>query len=432
MVSKRLGDQQAALLVDGRTHIAKMPLDRPLRYTVLGAGLLQGSGFTLNPSGVTPGTEENPMTTTDTDTSTTIDTAAAQITTTEVDPAELEAFIGQVAADAATAMHAASVSLGDKLGLWAALAKGPATTAELAERTGLDARYLDDWLKAQYVSGYARHDRNSGRFSLTPAQAAVLADPAAATYLAGASTLAGVLYHDAPLAINAFRTGAGVGWHRHHDDLFTGTERLFRPGYAANLVQSWIPALDGVEDRLLSGARVADVGCGFGASTILLAQAYPNSTITGFDYHEASIEAARQRAQEAGVADRVRFEVAAAADFPGTGYDLVCIFDALHDMGDPVGGAAHIREVLAPGGTFMFVEPMAGETLDDNVNVVGRMFYSVAPFVCTAHARSQGGPLALGNQVADATWERLMREAGFTGFRRATETPFNRIYEVRP
>lgn len=348
------------------------------------------------------------------------------------DPAELERFIGQVASDAATAMHAASVSLGDKLGLWAALAAAPATPAELAARTGLDARYLDDWLKAQYVSGYAEHDDRTGQFSLSPAQAAVLADPGAPTYLAGASTLAGVLYHDAPLALEAFRTGGGVGWHRHHDDLFTGTERLFRPGYAANLVSAWIPALDGVDEKLRTGARVADVGCGFGASTILLAQAYPNSTFVGFDYHETSVAAARDRAAGAGSPANLQFETASASDFPGTDYDLICIFDALHDMGDPVGAARHIRSTLSPSGTFMFVEPMAGESLADNANVVGRMFYSVAPFICTAHARSQDGPLALGNQVADSTWQRLMGEAGFSRFRRATETPFNRIYEVRP
>ena len=349
-----------------------------------------------------------------------------------IDPGELERFVGQVATDCATAMHAASVSLGDKLGLWTALAQGPATPTELAERTGLDARYLDDWLKAQYVSGYAGHDATTGRFSLSAEQAAVLADPSAPTYLAGAATLAGVLHRDDALTIEAFRTGRGIGWHEHHGDLFSGTERLFRPAYAANLVDAWIPALDGVEARLRAGGKVADVGCGFGASTILLAQAFPASTIVGFDYHEASIEAARDRAAAAGVADRVTFEVAAASDFPGTGYDLICIFDALHDMGDPVGAARHIKDALAPTGTFMFVEPMAGETLDDNVNIVGRMFYSVAPFVCTAHARSQHGPHELGNQVPDSTWDALTREAGFSRFRRACETPFNRIYEVRP
>jgi SAM-dependent methyltransferase len=363
---------------------------------------------------------------------TTDDTTDATTDATSIDPGELERFVGQVATDCATAMHAASVSLGDKLGLWTALAQRPATPTELAHRTGLDARYLDDWLKAQYVSGYAGHDATTGRFSLSAEQAAVLADPSAPTYLAGAATLAGVLHRDDALAIEAFRTGRGIGWHEHHGDLFSGTERLFRPAYAANLVDAWIPALDGVEARLRAGGKVADVGCGFGASTILLAQAFPACTIVGFDYHEASIEAARDRAAAAGVADRATFEVATASDFPGAGYDLICIFDALHDMGDPVGAARHIKGALASTGTFMFVEPMAGETLDDNVNIVGRMFYSVAPFVCTAHARSQHGPHELGNQVPDSTWDALTREAGFSRFRRACETPFNRIYEVRP
>jgi len=352
-------------------------------------------------------------------------------TQTAVDPAELEAFTGQVAGDVVAAFHAASVSLGDKLGLWEELARGPATVAELAARTDCDARYLEDWLSAQYVSGYCERD-DDGRFSLTPAQAAVLADPGAATYLAGATTLAGVLFRDDTLALEAFRSGRGVAWHEHHPDLFAGTERLFRPGYAANLVASWIPALDGVGERLERGIAVADVGCGYGASTILMAQAYPRSSFVGYDYHEPSIEAARERAKAAGVADRVRFEVASAADYPGTGFGLVCVFDALHDLGDPVGAARHVRVSLAEGGTFLLVEPMAGEDLDANLNPVGRMFYSVAPFICTANARAQHGPHELGNQVPDEVWRRLLAQAGFGRFRRAAETPFNRIFEARP
>jgi SAM-dependent methyltransferase len=346
-------------------------------------------------------------------------------------PTEVERFLGTVAADLAAACHAASVALGDKLGLWAALAQGPATATELAGRTGYDAGYLSDWLAAQYVSGYCGRDAD-GQFALSPAQAAVLADPDAPTYLAGAATLAGVLFKDDSLAAEAFRTGAGIGWQEHHVDLFVGTERLFRPGYAANLVGSWIAALDGVAQRLDRGITVADVGCGFGASTVLMAQAYPNSRFVGIDSHPESITAARERALTAGVADRVEFLVAGAGDFPGEGYGLVCIFDALHDMGDPVGAAAHIRRSLAPEGTFLLVEPMAGECLDDNVGLVGRMFYSFAPVICRPHARSEHGPHELGNQVPDSQWCELLTEAGFSRFRRATETPFNRIFEVRP
>lgn len=347
------------------------------------------------------------------------------------DPAAVEQFLGAVATDVATTFHAASVAVGDKLGLWTALAQGPASPEELGERTGCDPRYLQDWLAAQYVSGYCERDTDA-RFRLSPAQAAVLADPSAPTYLAGAAVLAGVLYKDDTLALEAFRTGAGIPWRAHHDDLFSGTERLFRPGYAANLVASWIPALDGVAERLTAGATVADIGCGYGASTILMAQAYPASEFLGVDSHPASIEAARERAAEAGVTDRVRFEPAGAADYPGTGYDLVCIFDALHDMGDPVGAARHIRESLAPDGTFLLVEPMAGERLEDNASVVGRMFYSCSPFICRPHARSEHGPHELGNQVPDSTWRELLDQAGFTRFRRATETPFNRVFEARP
>jgi SAM-dependent methyltransferase len=357
-------------------------------------------------------------------------TTTAQ-TTVAADPAELEAFMGQVAGDVAAAFHAATVSLGDKLGLWLALADGPATPAELAARTGYDARYLTDWLRAQYSSGYCVRDAD-GRYALTPAQAAVLADPTAGTYLAGATTLAGVLFRDDQLAQEALRNGRGVAWHEHHPDLFSATDRLFRPGYAANLVASWIPALEGVAERLERGIEVADVGCGYGASTVLLAQAYPASSFVGFDNHRPSIEAARERAEQAGVADRVRFEVAGATGYPGTRYGLVCVFDALHDLGDPVGAARHIRRSLDPDGTFLLVEPMAAEDPADSVDPVSRLFYSAAMFVCTANARAQGGAHELGNQVPDATWQRLLAEPGFSRFRRATETPFNRIFEVRP
>lgn len=355
-------------------------------------------------------------------------------TTTDTAAAAVEEFAGKVAFDAATTFHAATVLLGDNLGLYKALAEGgPATADELAARTGCDARYLREWANAQIAAGYCDYDAATDRIGLNAAQATVLADDESPAFLGGVFALAAVLFKDEErLNRDAVRTGDGVGWHEHHADLFRGTERLFKPGYVTNLVASWIPALEGVEEKLLKGATVADIGCGHGASTIVLAEAYPNSRITGFDYHPESIEVARKRAAEAGVADRVQFEVAGAADFPGTDYDLVCVFDALHDMGDPVGAASHIRSSLASDGTFLLVEPMSGETVADNINPIGKLFYSAGLFICVPNAKSQGGKEELGPQVPEATWRRLLGDAGFNGFRRAAETPFNRIFEARP
>ena len=350
-----------------------------------------------------------------------------------IDQTKLEDFIHRFATDFAAAMHAATVVVGDKLGLYRALATtGPATPADVADAAGCDERYVREWLSAQYVSGYCEYDPATRRFRLTEEQAACLADQGSPTLLVGAMTIAGSLMKDEDVLREAIRTGRGVGWHEHHQDLFDGTERLFKPGYVANLVSMWIPALDGVEARLRAGAKVADVGCGYGSSTLLLAETYPASEVVGFDYHEASIEAARKRAAEAGLADRVTFEVASASNFPGDGYDLVCVFDALHDMGDPVGAAQHIRHALAPDGTLLFVEPQAGERLEDNVNPVGRIFYSGSTFICTPSAKAQEGGVALGAQVPESTWRELLNDAGFTRFRRATETPFNRVFEARP
>ena len=322
-------------------------------------------------------------------------------------------------------MHAATVVIGDKLGLYKALAEGAATGAELATKTGLDTRLVEEWCAAQGVSGYAALDTATGRYSLTEEQAAVLADDSTPAFLVGAMTIVAAMFKDEVAIREAFRTGRGLGWHEHDHDLFHGTERLFKPGYLGNLVSAWLPALDGVEARLEAGATVADIGCGHGSSTILLAQSYPASTIVGFDYHEGSIDVARKRAAEAGIADRVRFEVASAQDFPGTGYDLVCIFDALHDMGDPVAGARHIREALADDGTWLLVEPMTAEE-----GPVARMFRSASVGICTPAAQAQDGGYALGNQVSDDQWRDLLTEAGYGRFRRATETPFNRVFEV--
>jgi 2-polyprenyl-3-methyl-5-hydroxy-6-metoxy-1,4-benzoquinol methylase len=350
-----------------------------------------------------------------------------------IDEARLEEFVQRFAGDFGAALHASTVVIGDKLGLYRALAdSGPTDAAALAFATGCDPRLVQEWLDAQYVSGYCHHSTQTSTYWLSPEQAAVLADPNSPTFMVGSMTLAVSTAKDEEKIREAFRTGQGLGWHEHHHDLFHGTERLFKPGYVANLVPEWIPALDGVAEKLARGASIADLGCGHGASSILLALAYPSATIAAFDYHQGSIDVARKRAAEAGVADRVHFEVASAQDFPGASYDLVCIFDALHDMGDPPGAARRIREALAPDGTWLLVEPMAGDCLDDNVNPVGRIFYAASTSICTPAAQAQPGGYALGNQVTEATLAQLAADAGFSRFRRATETPFNRIFEARP
>ncbi len=346
---------------------------------------------------------------------------------------KLNDLIGRFVTDFGSAMHGATVMIGDKLGLYAALAKrGPITGAELASALGFDTRLVEEWLAAQFVSGYAEYDPAERTFWLTEEQAAVLADDSTPAFLAGAQTVTAAMWKDEERIREAFRSGRGFGWHEHDHDLFHGTEKLFKPGYLGNLLSAWIPALDDVDAKLRAGANVADIGCGHGSSTILLAKAYPSAEITGFDYHEESIDQARRRAADAGVGDRVRFEVATAQDFPGTDYQLVCIFDALHDLGDPIGAATHIRASLAADGTWLLVEPMAIAGLEHNVNPVSRVFYAASVGICTPAAQSQPGGYALGNQVPDEQWASLLGEAGFSRFRRATETPFNRVFEVRP
>jgi len=350
-----------------------------------------------------------------------------------IQPADIDAFVGRFVGDLAAVAHAATVVVGDKLGLYQSLAAaGPSTPAELAAATGCDERYLQEWLCAQAASEYCHYDPTTGRFHLDEVQAMCLADPASPAFVVGGMTVASSMHKDESAVRSAFATGHGVGWHEHHTDLFEGTERFFRPGYVANLTTSWVPALDGVEAKLLAGARVADIGCGHGASTLLLAETYPASTIVGFDYHEASIDVARKRAADAGLSDRVRFEVAGAHDFPGTGYDLVCIFDALHDMGDPTAAAAHIRQALAEDGTWMVVEPAAGDRVEDNLNVVGRVFYSASTMICTPASRAQAGAACLGAQAGEARLREVATAGGFGSFRRVAETPFNVVLEARP
>lgn len=349
-----------------------------------------------------------------------------------VDPEKLNAFMGKMVGDMGAAMSAALVILGERLGLYKALqAHGPVTSIELADATRLNERLIREWLAAQAAAEYVTYDARTGRFSLSPEQVMVFADEESPVFLAGGFLLLAAVYKDEPKVAKAFQSGLGLGWHEHDVCLFRGTERFFRPGYNANLVSNWIPALEGVEAKLEAGAKVADVGCGHGASTILMAQAYPNSRFTGFDYHAPSIDRAREAAAAAGVSDRIDFQVASAQDYPGEGYDLVCIFDALHDMGDPVGAAAHIRRSLAPEGTWLLVEPFAHDSMADNLNPIGRMFYSASTMVCTPASQSQEVGLALGAQAGESRLRQVVEAAGFTRFRRATETPFNLVLEVR-
>ena len=352
--------------------------------------------------------------------------------TTTIDEAKLDEFVGRFAQDLGAVLHAATVLVGDKLGLYQALGDGQSVTpAELAEQTGYDARYLAEWLSAQAASDYVSYDAETGTFRLPPEQALALTSEDNPLFAPGGFQVAASNIKDVDLLAEAIRTGRGVAWGEHHKDLFAGTERFFKPGYIANLVDSWLPALDDVVVKLEGGARVADIGCGHGASTILMAQAFPRSTFAGFDYHEPSIEAARKAATEAGVQDRCSFEVATADDYPGSDYDLVTFFDCLHDMGDPVGAAAHVRQSLAEDGTWMLVEPRAGDTLEENLNPVGRIFYSASTMICVPVSRSQEVDRALGAQAGPARLREVATEGGFGRFREAVETPFNQVYEVR-
>ena len=349
-----------------------------------------------------------------------------------LDMDKLNAFVGRFVGDLGAAVHAGMVVIGDKLGLYKTLAAGPMTAAELAAQTKTDERYVREWLSSQAAGGYITYDATTNKFSLNEEQEFTLASEDSPAYLPGAFELALGSLAAVPRITESFRTGAGMGWHEHVDGVFHGCEKFFRPGYAANLVSSWIPALSGVQEKLEAGARVADVGCGKGASTILMAKAFPKSRFVGFDYHDKSIEAARQSAKRNGVADRVSFEVAKAKDFPGKDYDFVAVFDCLHDMGDPVGAATHVRQSLAKDGTWMIVEPFANDQLKDNLNPVGRVYYSFSTLLCTPSSRSQEVGLCLGAQAGEARIREVVTSAGFHRFRRAAETPFNIVYEARP
>jgi 2-polyprenyl-3-methyl-5-hydroxy-6-metoxy-1,4-benzoquinol methylase len=349
-----------------------------------------------------------------------------------MDETKLNELIGRFVGDLGATIAAGSVVVGNRLGLYSTLADHPGTSDDLARRTQCDPRYVAEWLRGQAAGGYVTYDPAGDTWSLSDEQRFILADPDSAVFAPGAFVLALGSLKAEDRITEAFRSGTGVGWHEHDEDVFVGCEQFFRPGYHANLVPSWIPALDGVEAKLRGGAKVADVGCGLGASTILLAQEYPQAQLVGFDYHQGSIELARKRAAEAGVADRIDFEVATAQDFAGDGYDLVSTFDCLHDMGDPVGAARHIRQSLADDGTWLIVEPNAGDAVADNLNPVGRVYYNFSTFLCVPNALSQSGGYSLGAQAGEHAIAEVVGQAGFTRFRRATETPFNLVFEARP
>ena len=350
----------------------------------------------------------------------------------DVNPDKLNAFMGKMLGDVGAAMNASLMLLGDKLGLYKALAaKGPLTAAELAKATGTTERYIREWLAAQAASGYVEYDSASGKFSMSPEQTLVFGDDDSPVFLGAVGSLVAATFLDEPKISDAFKTGKGVGWNRRSECLFCGTARFFRTGYKHHLVQEWLPALDGVVDKLNRGAKVADIGCGHGVSTQLMARAFPNSRFHGFDYHEGSIDTARQSAKDAGLGDRVHFDVHSAKSYPAEGYDLVCFFDCLHDMGDPVGAMKHVSETMADDGTCMLVEPFANDRLEDNFNPVGRIYYAASTMVCTPASLDQEVGLALGAQAGEARLREVAKQGGLTRFRRATETPFNLILEAR-
>ncbi len=350
-----------------------------------------------------------------------------------INEAKLHEFVMKAIGEMGAAMNAALILVGDQLGLYKAMAgAGPLTSAELAAKTGTTERYVREWLAAQAAGGFVTYDGATQRYTLPPEQAMTMADENSPVFLPGFFQVVEACVRDVPMISEAFRSGKGVGWHEHDTCLFRGTERFFRPNYRAHLIQDWIPALGDTEAKLRAGVRVADVGCGLGTSTILMAQAYPKSSFVGFDYHPHSISMAQEAAMHAGVSDRVEFEVAKAKDYPGSGYDLVAFFDCLHDMGDPVGAARHVRESLTPDGTWMLVEPFANDNLQDNLNPIGRVFYAASTMLCTPASCSQEVGLALGAQAGEKRLREVLTGGGFSRIRVAATTPFNLVFEARP
>jgi len=343
---------------------------------------------------------------------------------------KLMEFMGKLVNDMGGTAMVASVLIGEELGLYRAMSDGNATTAEdLASKTKCNARLVREWLNSQAASGYVEY--TDGKFRLPMEHALALADENSPVYVAGGASVLASFFLDKDKVVAAFRGDGGLAWGDHHPCMFSGTEKFFRPGYRANLVPAWLPALEGVVAKLEKGATVADIGCGHGASTVIMAQAFPNSRFAGFDSHAESIQTATQRAAEAGVSDRVQFDKATAKSYAGKEYDLICFFDCLHDMGDPVGAARHAYESLKGDGTILLVQPFANDKLEENMNPVGRMFYASSTFVCTPNSLSQEVGLGLGAQAGESRLRSIFQEAGFTRFRRATETPFNLILEAR-
>jgi 2-polyprenyl-3-methyl-5-hydroxy-6-metoxy-1,4-benzoquinol methylase len=351
--------------------------------------------------------------------------------TAKLDETKLNEFLGKMVTEMGAAANGANVLLGDKLGLYKAIAaKGPLSSNELAESTGTTERYVREWLAAQAASGYIEYDALINKFYMTPEQMAVFSDKDSPVLMTGAFYAISSMYHDEPQVEEAFKTGKGVSWTEHDSCLFCGTEKFFRPSYKANLISSWIPALDGVDEKLKNGGKVADIGCGHGASTLVMAKAYPNSEFIGYDFHDKSIEHASALAKDSGLTN-ISFQVATATDFPGNEYDLITFFDCLHDMGDPVGACAHVAKALKPDGTCMIVEPFAHDTLKENLNPVGRVFYSFSTMICTPSSLSQDVALGLGAQAGEKRLKEVVNAGGLSRFRKATETPFNLILEAR-
>jgi hypothetical protein len=351
----------------------------------------------------------------------------------KVDQDKLNSFLMKFVGDFGAALHASTVLVGEKLGLYKALAENMSLSpGELAAKTHTMERYVREWLSAQAAAGYVMYDSKTGKYSMSPEQVFTLADEKSPAYLPGAFYIAASMFKDEAGITEAFRTGKGFGWEQHNTDLFLGAEKFFRPAYAGNLVSSWLPALDGVVAKLKNGAMVADVGCGYGASTMIMAEAFPKSRFVGYDFHKPSIDYARKIASANRLSDRVSFEQAKAQDYPKKDFDLVAFFDCLHDMGDPAGAAKHVRQSLKPDGTWMIVEPFANEKPEQNYNPVGRVYYSASTMICTPASRAQEVGLALGAQASDSQLRQVIMSGGFKTFRRATETPFNRVFEAKP
>jgi SAM-dependent methyltransferase len=350
----------------------------------------------------------------------------------QVDPDKLMDFVFNAVGEVGAALNAALVVMGDELGYYRDLAEhGPSTPPELAERTGTDEHYAREWLNAQAAGSYVTYEADSGRYTLPPEQAIALTDENSPAFVVGLFQVTHGTIRDTPTVTQAARSGDGMGWHQHNADVHAGCERFFRPTYLANLAGEWLPQLDGVVDKLTRGGTIADVGCGHGASTIIMAEAFPNSTFVGSDYHDGSIQTAKQRAAAAGVDERVTFTESAATASPGGGFDLVTMFDCLHDMGDPLGAAKHVHDILAEDGTWMIVEPAAGDNVEDNLNPVGRAYYGFSTLLCTPASLSQDVGTALGAQAGPAKIRDITTAAGFTSFRLAAQTPFNNVFEVR-